>query len=175
MTQNPIGNQPPLLVDPRRESMKWKDTVIKFYALKQQSLTFKGNLYDFAYISHKKSVGIITEVLGENIFTIAFFPSMKNDETFVSTIYFSRERDFIIPRYENLLKFAHYIVQREIQLEKTVDIGGMTISNPISGQTILYEKLAEISKKVGEDRSEYDVMLFFICEWLGLSSICEGV
>jgi hypothetical protein len=175
MTQNPIPNQPPLLVDPRVESMKWKDTVIKFYTLKQQSLTFKGNLYDFAYISHKKSVGIITEVLGENIFTIAFFPSMKNDKTFVSTIFFNRERDFIIPRYENLLKFAHYIVQKEIQLEKTVDIVGMTLAQTTSRKSLLYEKLAEISKRVGDDRAEYDILLFFICEWLGLRSIYELV
>ena len=64
----------------------------------------------------------VTEILGENIFTISFFPSMKNDQTFIRTIYFNKERDFIIPRYENLLKFANYIIQKETQLAKTIDI-----------------------------------------------------
>ncbi len=157
--------------DPRKESLKWKDMAVKFYSLKQQSLTFRGNLYDFAYISHKKSVGLITEILGENVFTIAFFPSMKNDKTFVTTIFFNRERDFIIPRYENLLKFANYIVQKEIGLEKTIDVVDKKFSDAGSYGHLLHTKLAEMYKKTGSQRSEYDMILFFICRWLGLKDI----
>jgi hypothetical protein len=36
---------------------------------------------------------------------------------------------------------------------------------------ILHEKLAEMYKKHGESRSEYDMILFFICQWLGLGDI----
>ncbi len=149
--------------------MEWKDTVVKFYELKRNSLTFKGNLYDYAYISNKKSVGVITEVLGENIFTIAFFPSMKNDRTFVSNVYFNRQMDFIIPRYESLLKFANYILQKEIQLEKTIDVVDHKFAEASSSSYLLYEKLAELYKEPGhQNRSQYDMILFFICRWLGL-------
>lgn len=151
--------------------MEWKDTVVKFYALKQRSLTFKGNLYDFAYISDKKSVGMITEILGENLFTLGFFPSMKNDRTFISTINFDRAKDFIIPRYESLLKFANYIIQKELKLERTVDIVDRRFSAKELHKHILHEKLAEMYKKYGETRSEYDMILFFICQWLGLGDI----
>jgi hypothetical protein len=149
--------------------MEWKETVLKFYDLKQRSLTFKGNLYDFAYISSKKSVGIITEILGENIFTIAFFPSMKNDSTFVSTINFDRQKDFIIPRYESLLKFANYIVQKEIQLEKTIDVIDRKFAETGPTSHLLHEKLAEMYREKGkQNHSEYDMILYFICDWLGL-------
>jgi hypothetical protein len=154
--------------------MEWKDTVIKFYALKNHSLTFKGNLYDFAYISRKKSVGLITEILGENLFTIAFFPSMKNDETFVSTINFDRSRDFIIPRYESLLKFANYIVQKEMQLESTVDVVDRKFSTPGVNSYILHEKLSQMYKKSNSTLSEYDMLLLFISDWLGLKDIYEN-
>ncbi len=154
-------------------NMDWKDIVVKFYALKQRSLTFKGNLYDFAYISDKKSVGIITEILGENIFTISFFPSMKNDKTFVSTINFNRQKDFIIPRYESLLKFANYIIQKEIELEKTVDIIDGKFSQPTINNYKLHEKLAEMYRNSQTERSEYDMILYFIADWLGLKNIYE--
>jgi hypothetical protein len=150
--------------------MDWKDTVIKFYALKSHSLTFKGNLYDFAYISHKKSVGVITEVLGNNIFTIAFFPSMKNDKTFVATINFNRATDFIIPRYENLLKFANYIVQKEIQLGKTIDVIDKKMSVTVE-KHILHEKIAELYQEQGNIKSEYDMILLLICQWLGIEDV----
>lgn len=149
--------------------MEWKDTVVKFYDLKKRSLTFKGNLYDFAYISSKKSVGIITERLGENIFTLAFFPSMKNDETFVATINFDRQKDFIIPRYESLLKFANYIIQKEIELEKTVDVIDRKFTEIGSSGYKLHEKLAALYRDTNHaSRSEYDMILYFICDWLGL-------
>jgi hypothetical protein len=149
--------------------MEWKDTVVKFYDLKKRSLTFKGNLYDYAYISHKKSVGIITEILGESIFTIAFFPSMKNDETFVTTVNFDRSKDFIIPRYESLLKFANYIIQKEYDLEKTVDIVDRKFADTSSSSYKMHEKLAAMYKESHhQQRSEYDMILFFICDWLGL-------
>ncbi|MCP5046910.1 MAG: hypothetical protein GY940_07040 [bacterium] len=149
--------------------MDWKDTVVKFYDLKKRSLTFKGNLYDYAYISHKRSVGVITEILGENLFTIAFFPSMKNDQTFVGTVNFDRKRDFIIPRYESLLKFANYIIQKEIELEKTIDVIDRKFSDDITSSYKLHEKLAEMYREnTGSGRSEYDMILYFICDWLGL-------
>ena len=146
--------------------MEWKETVIKFYSLKRHSLTFKGNLYDFTYISRKKSVGIITEILGENIFTIAFFPSMKNDKTFFSTVRFDMTIDFIIPRYESLVKFANYIVQKDFQLEKTVDLEDRKMLTP--GKHLFHERLAELYKGYGENMSEYDMLLLFICRWLGI-------
>ena len=149
--------------------MEWKDTVVKFYDLKKRSLTFKGNLYDFAYISHKKSVGVITEILGERIFTVAFFPSMKNDTTFVATINFDRKRDFIIPRYESLLKFANYIIQKEIELEKTIDVVDRKFSEAVPSSYKLHEKLANLYREIGGQKwSEYDMILYFICDWLGL-------
>jgi hypothetical protein len=149
--------------------MEWKDTVVKFYDLKKRSLTFKGNLYDYAYISHKKSVGIITEILGESLFTVAFFPSMKNDDTFVTTINFDRNKDFIIPRYESLLKFANYIIQKEYDLEKTVDIVDRKFADASSSSFKMHEKLAAMYKESShQDRSEYDMILYFICDWLGL-------
>jgi hypothetical protein len=153
--------------------MNWKDTVIKFYGLKQRSLTFKGNLYDFAYISDKKSVGMITEILGENLFTIVFFPSMKNDETFVSIVNFDRSKDFIIPRYESLLKFANYIIQKELKLERTVNVVDERFSDSTLQKYRLHEKLAELYKKYGDKYSEYDTILLFICQWLGLKDIFE--
>lgn len=146
--------------------MEWKETVIKFYNLKSHSLTFKGNLYDFAYISSKKSVGVIMERLGENIFTIAFFPSMKNDKTFITTVGFDRSTDFIIPRYESLLKFANYIVQKDFQLDKTVDLSDGKMQS--LGKHVFHEKLAELYKEYGENMSEYDMLLLFICRWLGI-------
>lgn len=149
----------------------WKDTVVKFYALKNNSLTFKGNLYDYAYISSKKSVGVITEILGENLFTIAFFPSMKNDRTFVAVVNFDRSKDFIIPRYESLLKFANYIIQKEIQLEKTVNVVDGKFTLPPTDKSILHEKLAAMYKKSNRDLSEYDMALYFICRWLGLRDV----
>lgn len=149
--------------------MEWKDTVVKFYELKRNSLTFKGNLYDYVYVSSKKSVGMITEILGENIFNIAFFPSMKNDRTYVSTVYFNRQYDFVIPRYESLLKFANYILQRDEQFEKTVDVVDPKFAEVASSSYKLHEKLAELYKEPGHrHRSEYDMILFFICRWLGL-------
>lgn len=149
--------------------MEWKDTVVKFYDLKKRSLTFKGNLYDYAYISTKKSVGIITEILGENIFTLAFFPSMRNDETFVATINFDRQKDFIIPRYESLLKFANYIIQKEIELEKTIDVIDRKFTEIGSSSYKLHDKLAAMYRdKNHARRSEYDMILYFICDWLGL-------
>jgi hypothetical protein len=149
--------------------MEWKETVVKFYDLKKRSLTFKGNLYDYAYISTKKSVGIITEILGENIFTLAFFPSMKNENTFVATINFDRQRDFIIPRYESLLKFANYIIQKEIELEKTIDVIDRKFEDVAASSFKLHEKLAEMYKRIGNThRTEYDMILYFICDWLGL-------
>jgi len=153
--------------------MEWKDTVVKFYALKQHSLTFKGNLYDFVYISDKKSVGMITEILGENRFTLVFFPSMKNDKTFVETIDFDRAKDFIIPRFESLLTFANYIIQKELKLESTVDIVDRRFSDKELHKHKLHEKLAEMYKKHGDSRSEYDMILLFICQWLGLEEIYE--
>lgn len=148
---------------------EWKNTVIKFYNLKRHSLTFKGNLYDFVYISNKKSVGVITEILGDNIFTIAFFPSMKNDRTYVSTIRFDRGNDFIIPRYESLIKFANYIVHKEIQLESTVDLEDRRLL--FSGKHIFHQKMADLYKQHGEKMSEYDMLLLFICQWLGLEDV----
>ncbi len=153
--------------------MDWKNIVVKFYALKKHSLTFKGNLYDYAYISDKKSVGTITEILGENIMTIAFFPSMGNDKSFVDVINFNREKDFIIPRYESLLKFANYIIQKEISLGKTVNIRDQKFSGNGLEHYILHEKLAELYKRHGHRHSEYDMLLFFICEWLGIREIYE--
>jgi hypothetical protein len=153
--------------------MQWKDTVVKFYALKQHSLTFKGNVFDFAYISDKKAVGIITEILGDNYFTIAFFPSMKNDQTFVASVKFNREADFIIPRYESLLKFGNYIVQKEIELERTVDIVDGKFSDGKINKYKFHEKLAEMYKINGDGASEYDTILQFICQWLGLENIYE--
>lgn len=151
--------------------MEWKDTVLKFYKLKTHSLTFKGNLYDYAYISHKKSVGVITEILGPNIYTIAFFPSMKNERSFISTVRFDRNTDFIIPTYESLLKFANYIVQKDFQLERTVDLGqGKMLS---SSKHIFHEKLAELYKQKGDRFSEYDMLLLFICRWLGLEDVFQ--
>ncbi len=149
--------------------MDWKDTVIKFFALKNHSLTFKGNLYDYAYISRRKSVGVITEILGDNIYTIAFFPSMKNDKTYVANVTFDRTTDFIIPRYESLLKFANYIVHKEIMLESTIDAGDGSLSVP--EKHILHEKLAELYRERGDRLPEYDMMLFFICKWLGIEDV----
>ncbi len=153
--------------------MEWKETVVKFYSLKQHSLTFKGNLYDFAYISDKKSVGIITEIMGENIFTVAFFPSMLNDRTFVSVIYFNREKDFIIPRYESLLKFANYIIQKEIELDKTIDIIDRKFSTSVVNSFKLHEKLADMYKNIHIEKSEYEMILYFVCDWLGLKDVFD--
>jgi hypothetical protein len=151
--------------------MEWKETVVKFYSLKQHSLTFKGNLYDFAYISDKKSVGMITEIMGENIFTVAFFPSMLNDRTFVSVINFNREKDFIIPRYESLLKFANYIIQKEIELDKTIDIIDRKFSTSVVNSFKLHEKLADMYKNTPVEKSEYEMILHFVCDWLGLKDV----
>ncbi len=149
--------------------MEWNETVLKFYRLKSNGLTFKGNKYDYAYISDKKSVGVITEIIGDNIFTIAFFPSMKNDRTFIATIRFNRNTDFIIPAYESLLKFANYIVQRDFQLDKTIDLGEARILTP--GKHVFHEKLAELYREYGDKLSEYDMLLLFICRWLGLEDV----
>ncbi|MCP4157111.1 MAG: hypothetical protein GY757_55885 [bacterium] len=149
--------------------MDWKDTVVKFFALKRHSLTFKGNLYDFVYISHKKSVGVIMEILGDNIFTIAFFPSMKNEETFICTIHFDRSSDFVIPRYESLLKFANYIVHKEVMLESTINLTDGSLSVP--KKHVLHEKLAELYRERGDALSEYDMILYFLCKWLGIPDV----
>lgn len=151
--------------------MEWKDIVLKFYRLKSHGLTFKGNKYDYAYISDKKSVGVITEIIGEYIFTVAFFPSMKNDSTFVATIRFNRATDFIIPTYESLLKFANYIVQRDFHPDKTIDLGEAHLFTP--GKYIFHEKLAEMYREYGDDMTEYDMLLLFICRWLGLKDVYE--
>jgi len=149
--------------------MEWKETVVKFYDLKKRSLTFKGHLYDYAYISSKKSVGMITEVLGERIFTVSFFPSMRNDKSFVATINFDRSKDFIIPRYESLLKFANYIIQKELEFEKTIDVIDRKFAEASASSYRLHEQLAEMYKEPNlKQRSEYDMILFFICRWLGL-------
>lgn len=149
--------------------MDWKELVLKFYRLKSHSLTFKGNLYDYVYISQKRSVGIITEIIGPNFFTIAFFPSMGNDKSYVSTVHFSRTADFIIPRYESLLKFANYIVQKEFQPDKTIDLGSGGLLTP--GKHIFHEKLAEMYREYGDKWSEYDMLLLFICRWLGVEDV----
>jgi hypothetical protein len=149
--------------------MEWKDIVLKFYRLKSHGLTFKGNKYDYAYISDKKSVGVITEIIGDNIFTIAFFPSMKNENTFIATIRFNRNTDFIIPTYESLLKFANYIVQKDFQMDKTIDLGESGILTP--GKYVFHEKLAELYREYGDHLSEYDMLLLFICRWLGLEDV----
>lgn len=149
--------------------MEWKNIVVKFFTLKRHSLTFKGNLYDFAYISEKKSVGVITEILGDNIFTIAFFPSMKNDRTYIGTIRFDRANDFIIPRYESMLKFANYIVHKEIKLESTVDLEDRKLLS--AGKDIFHQKLAELYRQYGDTLSEYDTLLLFICQWLGIDDV----
>lgn len=151
--------------------MEWKEIVLKFYRLKSHGLTFKGNKYDYAYISDKKSVGVITEILGENIFTIAFFPSMKNDSTFIATIRFNRSTDFIIPTYESLLKFANYIVQKDFQPDRTIDLAADRLLTP--GKYLFHEKLAEMYRKYGDKMSEYDMLLLFICRWLGLEDVFE--
>lgn len=149
--------------------MEWKEIVLKFYRLKSHGLTFKGNKYDFAYISDKKSVGVITEIIGDNIFTIAFFPSMKNDTTFIATIRFNRNTDFIIPTYESLLKFANYIVQKDFQPDKTIDLGESRMLTP--GKHVFHEKLAQLYREYGDKLSEYDMLLLFICRWLGLEDV----
>lgn len=149
--------------------MEWKETVLKFYRLKSHSLTFKGKVCDYVYISDKKSVGLITEIMGENIFTIAFFPSMKNSKTFISTIRFNRATDFIIPRYESLLKFASYIIHKEIQLDKTIDLGNGKLLS--SRKHVLHEKIAELYKEYGDTMPEYDMILLFICKWLGMEDV----
>lgn len=151
--------------------MEWKNTVVKYYALKQRRLTFKGNLHDFAYISDKKSVGIITEILGENLFNIAFFPSMLNDKTFTAIVNFNRAKDFIIPRYESLLKFAGFVLHERIDLERTVDLKESRFISPLENKAILLEKLAEFYKKCSRDMSEYDLILNFICDCLGMGNI----
>jgi len=152
--------------------MEWKDTVLKFYNLKQHRVTFKGHLYDFIYISDKRSVGMITEILGETLFTVAFFPSMKNDKSFVSVVNFNREKDFIIPRYENLLKFANLIIQKEIQFDKTVDIVDRKFSEATIVGHKLHERLAEMYKlSPNTEKSEYDMILYFICRYLGFKDI----
>ncbi len=149
--------------------INWKDTVVKFFALKNNSLTFKGNLFDFTYISHKKSVGVITEIKGDNRFTVAFFPSMKNTRSYIDTIVFDRAADFIIPRYESLLKFANYIVHKEIMLERTIDLLSDNLTVP--EKHMLHEKLAELYREHGDKMSEYDMILLFICQWLGLEDV----
>lgn len=149
--------------------MEWQEIVLKFYRLKSHGLTFKGNKYDYAYISDKKSVGVITEIIGDNIFTIAFFPSMKNDTTFIATIRFNRNADFIIPTYESLLKFANYIVQKDFQPDKTIDLGESRLLTP--GKHVFHEKLAELYREYGDKMSEYDMLLLFICRWLGLEDV----
>jgi hypothetical protein len=149
--------------------MEWQEIVLKFYSLKSHGLTFKGNKYDYAYISDKKSVGVITEIIGDNIFTIAFFPSMKNDTTFIATIRFNRNADFIIPTYESLLKFANYIVQKDFQPDKTIDLGASRMLTP--GKHVFHEKLAELYREYGDKMSEYDMLLLFICRWLGLEDV----
>lgn len=154
---------------PEKETMEWKDTVLKFYRLKSHSLTFKGNLYDYAYISDKKSVGVITEKHNENIYTIAFFPSMKNEESFVATIRFDRNTDFIIPTYQSLLKFANYIVRKEFKPDQTIDLGKSSLN--AAGKYALHEKLAELYRDFGDSHSEYDMLLLFICRWLGLEDV----
>ena len=151
-------------------SMEWKETVLKLFKLKSHGLTFRGNIHDYAYISDKRSVGIITEIVSPYFFTIAFFPSMTNKRTFVSTVRFDKNRDFIIPRYESLLKFANYIVQKDFQPDKTVDLGDGRIFM-LGKRARLHEKLAELYKEFGDDLSEYDSLLLFICRWLGLEKV----
>lgn len=143
--------------------MEWKDIVVKFYALKKHSLTFKASLYDYVYISSKKSVGIITEIMGESIFTVAFFPSMKNEKTFAAVINFDRARDFIIPRYENLFKYALSIVHKS---------DGSPQSGK-NGRFLLHDTLAGLYKHESAERTDFDMLLFFICDWLGLREIYE--
>lgn len=143
--------------------LEWKDIVVKFYALKRHGLTFNANLYDFAYISSKKSVGLITEIMGESIYTIGFFPSMKNDKSFTSVINYDRARDFIIPRYENLFKYGLSVIQKT---------DGKGNSN---SRFILHETLAGLHKHETVERTDYDMLLFFICDWLGLREIYDEV
>ena len=153
-----------------RKPMEWKEAVLKFYRLKSHGLTFKGNIYDYAYISDKRSVGLITEIVNPFIMTIAFFPSMKNKRTFVSTVRFDKNTDFIIPRYESLLKFANYIVQKDFQPDKTVDLGNSGLFT-LGKRARLHEKLADLYKEFGDYLSEYDSLLLFICRWLGLEDV----
>ena len=153
-----------------RKPMEWKETVLKYFRLKSHGLTFKGNLFDYAYISDKRSVGLITEIVNPFIITIAFFPSMKNKRTFVSTVRFDKNTDFIIPRYESLLKFANYIVQKDFQPDKTVDLGNGG-KFTLGKRARLHEKLAELYKEFGDNLSEYDSLLLFICRWLGLEDV----
>ncbi len=153
-----------------RKPMEWKDTVLKFYRLKSHGLTFKGNVYDYAYVSDKRSVGLVTEIVNPFIMTIAFFPSMKNKRTFVSTVRFDKNTDFIIPRYESLLKFANYIVQKDFQPDKTVDLGNSGLFT-LGKRARLHEKLADLYKEFGDYLSEYDSLLLFICRWLGLEGV----
>ncbi|MCP5107268.1 MAG: hypothetical protein GY950_28030, partial [bacterium] len=61
------------------------------------------------------------------------------------------------------------IVEKDFQPDKTIDLGNGRMMS--SGKHIFHQKLGQLYKEFGEDKSEYDMLLLFICRWLGLEDV----
>ena len=150
----------------------WKERVVRFLKLKTNGIVFNPHLYDFVYVSNKRSIGIITENNSDGTLCISFFKSLKNQETFVNRIKLDKSSDIVIPSYESLLSTAHMLIKKisanystgefEIEFEEKTD--------PNQSKHKLYGRLNILFKKTG-DRDDYDNLLNLVVDLIKESQV----
>jgi len=141
----------------------WKKKVVYFVKLKAKGIEFEPSVYDFIYIGQKRSVGLITEILDNNIYAISFFKSLNSNDSFSEVIKINREKDVVIPSYENLLKVGHQFTKTISNNYKTGEFEILTEENrdPNRNKFKLYGKLETLFKATG-DVNDYDNLLNMI-------------
>ncbi len=138
----------------------WKNKVVKFLKLKSNGITFQPGLYDFLYSTTKKSIGIITEFHSQNIFSVSFFKSLNNNDSFFDVINMDKEKDVIIPNFESLLTIGHSLIKKTSETYQTdelvVDPDGDLAKK--FNKFKMYGRLNILFKQTG-DLEDYDNLL----------------
>lgn len=147
--------------------MDWKSRVLKFLKLKANGVIFNPNLYDYIYIYKKKSIGLITEIHSPEIFSISFFRSLNNTDSFHDVMKMDREKDLILPRYENLLKAGHIYLKKlsgDYQTgEFEFNINTVTEMEKKFHKFKIYGRLQILFKRTG-DVDDYENLLNLIID-----------
>lgn len=142
----------------------WKGKVVQFLKLKSKGVVFQPARYDFIYVYHKRSIGIITEFHRNNIYSISFFKSLNNPEPFIDLIKFDTKNDVVIPSYESLLKIGHIYIKKISDKYKTdeFEVSNKELREKDLNKFKLYGRLNILFKQTGDEKDDYDNLLNLI-------------
>jgi len=143
----------------------WKERLLKLLRLRDKGVVFRPQPYDFLYVPDRHAVGMITEVKSPELFMVAFFPSLNNNESFLAPVPFNAKTTLVIPSFENLIAFGHQLMKRESWTSSHPDIV-MTGNTPTSfWKHRLYGRISSRLKTAG-DLPDYDILLELIAAML---------